>query len=507
MTKDENLADTLLDEGLSKPPINQIEDFTEFLLDDGQANSFTKPKAGKKKPSLPKPPHKPRVRHLAPPASPTPPSPPKPSPLQPGSQNTKNPFWSIIKTLFWVGLMSFALVKYFNRQTGTSENDIYRSAEMALDTFQSLKLGKTVISAENLYHGDNLNLLNGMDWADSILVLEVKNTGIHQYYIDKGKPYRAFEGYASIDGKMVGRGSYDTKYSKMIRFINIDSDFFNEVRRSCSFVSVLGRPMDVEIEVRGCDIKYDSDDDLTEITYIYNSPEDPMIYKRRTGLIYSNSLKLHSKNNVKRNRTTTSKLSDNNSSTLNEDQILSLKNQTNSQEKYIPNNSKIVAPSFEQIDDNNLSNYKDNFNINMSYDGGYIFSINSEWEQGRIFSIPRTEKSNWRKLTKLIKTKNQADTETRCCSWRLPSAEELQLIFQNSTYPNFMDGTYWTSSMSANLENHVDDEVIYSDFRKSRNDEVKSILTYNRLTGQILESSKNEKHYYILIRDFSFDEH
>ena len=70
-----------------------------------------------------------------------------------------------------------------------------------------------------------------------------------------------------------------------------------------------------------------------------------------------------------------------------------------------------------------------------------------------------------------------------------------------------MDGTYWTSSKSANLESNVDDEVIDSDFRENRNGEVKPIFTFNRLTGQIIESSKNEKHYYILIRDFSFDEH
>ena len=84
---------------------------------------------------------------------------------------------------------------------------------------------------------------------------------------------------------------------------------------------------------------------------------------------------------------------------------------------------------------------------------------------------------------------------------------QFELIFQNSTYPYFMDGTYWTSSKSANLESNVDDEVIDSDLRENRNGEVKPIITFNRLTGQIIESAKNEKHYYILIRDFSFDEH
>ena len=507
MTKDEDFADLLLDEGLSKPIINQVEDFAEFLLDDGRANVVIKPKAGKKKPSLPKPSPKPPVRPFAPSAPPTPPLTPKPTPPQPRPQQTKNQFWSILKTMFWVGLVSYALVKYFNKQTGTSENDKSRSAEMALDTFASLQFGNPVISAENLYHGDNLVLLNGMEWADSILVLEIKNTGIHQYYIDKGKPYKAFEGYVSIDGNMVGRGTYDTKYSKMIRFLDIDSDFYNEVRRSCSFVSVLGKPMDVEIEVRGCDIKYDRDDDLTEIVYVYNSPEDPMIFKRRTGLIYSNSLTKYSKKNDKNNRTTTDNRSDNNSKTSGEDKILTSKTQTSSQEKLSIENSKTNAPVYALIDDNSQTNNADNFKIGESYGGGYIFSVNSGWGQGRIFSTPSTEKSNWRKISNLIKTKNQGDPKTRCCSWRLPSADELELIFQNSTYPYFMDGTYWTSSKSANLESNVDDEVIDSDLRENRNGEVKPIITFNRLTGQIIESAKNEKHYYILIRDFSFDEH
>jgi len=247
MTKDENFADLLLDEGLSKPIINQVEDFAEFLLDDGRASVVIKPTAGKKKPSLPKPPPKPTVRPIGPSAPPTPPLTPKPTPPQPRPQQTKKLFWSILKTILWVGLASYALVRYFNKQSSTSEKDTSRSAKMALDTFASLQVGHPVISAENLYHGDNLGLLNGMEWADSILVLEIINTGIHQYYIDKGKPYKAFEGYVSMDGKMVGRGTYDTKYSKMIRFLDIDSDFFNEVRRSCSFVSVLGKPMAIEI--------------------------------------------------------------------------------------------------------------------------------------------------------------------------------------------------------------------------------------------------------------------
>lgn len=501
MTKDEDFADLLLDEGLSKPIINQVEDFAEFLLDDGRANVVIKPKAGKKKPSLPKPPPKPPVRPFAPPA---PPLTPKPTPPQPRPQQTKNQFWSIIKTMFWVGVVSFALVKYFNKQTGASDNDKSRSAEMVLDTFVALQFGKPIISAENLYHGDNLALLNGLEWADSIIVLEIKSTGIHQYYIDKGKPYKGFEGYVRRDGKWVGRGTYDTKYLKMIRFINIDSDYFNEIRRSCSFVSVLGKTIDVEIEIRGCDIKYDRDDDLTEIVYVYNSPEDPMIFKRRTGLVYSNSLTQYSKKNNTANR---DNRSDNNSKALEEEKILTSTTQTTSQEKFTLENSKTKEPVYALIDDNSQTNNDNNFKIGESYGGGYIFSINSGWGQGRIFSIPSTEKSNWRKISNLIKTKNQGDPKTRCCNWRLPSADELELIFQNSTYPYFMDGTYWTSSKSANLEINVDNEVIDSDVRENRNGEVKPMITFNRITRQIIESSKNEKHYYILIRDFSFDEH
>jgi len=235
MMINDDLADSLLDAGHAMSNTVEGEDFAEFLLDGGNPNLIKNPVI-KRQPSNPR--KKPNNQIFPPPPSPTsPPSPPLP-PLK-----RKSNFWSVFKRMFWVGVVSFSLIKYCYKQTNDSNNNNILSASSAIDTFAFLKLGNPTVSAKSLYRDGKYLPQN--DWADSIIVLQILNSDIHQYYVDKGKRYKSFDSYV-YDGndQWRGEGDYRMKYSKRIRYLRIDADFFNNISGSCSFVSVLEEPMD-----------------------------------------------------------------------------------------------------------------------------------------------------------------------------------------------------------------------------------------------------------------------
>jgi len=502
VTKNDDFTDSLLDAGHSMSSIGDGEDFAEFLLDNGNPSVVKNPPPKRNLSNLRKKPN--LQKHAPPPASPPPPPPPL---------KTKSNFWWGLKRVFWVGVASFLLINYCNKQTDDTNKNNDRSAFSILDTFAYLKLGKTIVSAKSLYRDGKYLPQN--DLSDSIIVLQIVNSDIHQYYVNKGKMYKSYENYV-YDGndQWRGVGNYLLKYSKRIRFLRIESDFFNNVRESCSFVSVSEEPMDTEIEVRGCDIEYDSDDDLVEIIYIYNSPDDPKIFEGRRGLVYSKSLypRAFRKQNG-RGRVNRRNLEDNNSSIQAEDSDETSSGEPNQRGEFVKGKQSWKAS--ENADNEtinskdetaNNSNVKKSFYIGQPYAGGYVFSVNNDMSQGKVYHIPNQEKCKWRKISRLLKVQNENDYFSRCCSWRLPSADELATLFKNISETNFIDGIYWTSSESVNLAVNIGEEKANSDFRDKWKGQLKSMLTVNRLDGQILESTKNQEHFVVFIRDFSFDE-
>ena len=505
MMINDDLADSLLDAGHAMSNTVEGEDFAEFLLDGGNPN-FIKNPVIKRQPSNPR--KKPNNQIFPPPPSPTsPPSPPLP-PLK-----RKSNFWSVFKRMFWVGVVSFSLIKYCYKQTNDSNNNNILSASSAIDTFAFLKLGNPTVSAKSLYRDGKYLPQN--DWADSIIVLQILNSDIHQYYVDKGKRYKSFDSYV-YDGndQWRGEGDYRMKYSKRIRYLRIDADFFNNISGSCSFVSVLEEPMDYEIEVRGCDIEYNRDDDLIEIVYIYNSPEDPNIFKRRRGFVYSKFLyPSASRKQTARGRGNRGTLENNNGSMQAAGSNGTSSNKIKGGVEFARDQGKLKVPDIDddeiiksQIETSKDSKVKNMFYVGQAYSGGYVFSLSNALSQGKVYHIPNTEKCKWRKISRLLKAQNENDPSLRCCSWRLPTADELTNLFRSVTETNFIDGIYWTSSESGNLAVDIGEENGNSDFRDNWKGQLKSILTVNRSDGQILESTKNQEHFVVFIRDFSFDE-
>ena len=505
MTIKDDLADSLLDEGHAMSNIGEGEDFAEFLLDGGNPN-FIKNPVIRRQPSNPR--KKPNKQIFPPPPSPpTPPTPPTP-PLK-----SKSVFWSAFKRLFWIVVVSFSLIKYCNKQTGDTNNNTILTASSKLDTFAFLKLGKPIVPAKSLYRDGKYLPQN--DLADSIIVIQILNSNIHQYYVRKGKRYKSFESYVYVgNDQWRGDGDYRMKYSKRTRYLSIDADYFNNISGSCSFVSVLEKPMDYEIEVRGCDIEYDRNDDLMEVVYIYNSPEDPSIFKRRRGLVYSKFLSPNdSRNKTSRARVNRGNLEKNNGKLYSEGLNDNSSIKTNSGHEVAKIKQKSRVPvitddesSQGQIETVNDSKVKNVFYIGQVHSGGYVFSLNKALGQGKIYHIPNNEKCKWRKISRLLKAKNENDPSSRCCSWRLPTAEELTNLFRSVAETNFSDGIYWTSSESVNLAVDIEGDNANSDFRDNWKGQLKSILTINRSDGQILESTKNQEHFVVFIRDFSFDE-
>ena len=75
--------------------------------------------------------------------------------------------------------------------------------------------------------------------------------------------------------------------------------FINLTAKKKSFISVKQKFLDYNIEVKGCDINFDENDDLIEVQYVYNSISDPLVFGFRVGYIYSKAIEKRVNNNIK----------------------------------------------------------------------------------------------------------------------------------------------------------------------------------------------------------------
>ena len=500
MIKNDDFAESLLDDGHSLPKNSQDEDFADLLLDDGNLKFIQKP-TPKRNPSNLR--NKPRTPTNTSNYSPQPPfTPPKPTPPL---VNTKNNYSLILKRLFWVGIISFSLFKYCNKQLDSSKSNKELSTVDALDTFNLIKFGKSILPAKALYRDGKY--LPENEFADSIIVLGVISSDIHQYNLSKGKIYKSYEGYSYAgNDQWEGRGDYSTKYSKRMRYFDMDFESYNNLKGSCSFTIVTEKPMGTEIEVRGCDIEYDRDDDLTEILYIYNSPDDPKISTRRRGFIYSKFLDVY---DVKLNKVKKEMKSETNIDYGNVGEIKSKnvvdpnKWASESEEEFRGINKNLKdekIPNNESVSDDDKIN---DFYLGQLYSGGYVFSLDNELAWGKIFAT-NLESCKFRKISKLLKGKNKNDAPPICCKWRLPTTTELTMLFKSGV--TTLSGTYWTSELISSLGS-INEDSSSSDVRdRWWESPVQSILIVNMSNGKVLESTETEAHHVLLMRDFSFNE-
>lgn len=89
----------------------------------------------------------------------------------------------ILKRLFWVGIISFSLFKYCNKQLDSSKSNKELSTADALDTFNFIKFRKSILPAKALYRDGKY--LPENEFADSIIILGIISSDIHQYNLSK----------------------------------------------------------------------------------------------------------------------------------------------------------------------------------------------------------------------------------------------------------------------------------------------------------------------------------
>lgn len=487
MTNKDDLAEFVLDDskGNNNIPaaniVNELasnEDIAEFLIEDSGNSTSKKPNqkstlttqsnSGQKNSTYTK-----KIPKATSPNLPLPP----PSPLAPYTPVTKTSvwsfFWPILIIIFSIGIGLYNKDKskvIIKKNTGIEFSKI--------DSFNRIKDGKKILSKKFLVRTDDM--MNVYDWSDSIIILAKLSGNIHQYYINIGSKYKSYESYQYANGFWNGYGNYSLKKAKVPKFLDITNDFYKSNRKKKSFISVKQKFLDYNIEVKGCDINFDENDDLIEVQYVYNSISDPLVFGFRVGYIYSKAIEKRVNNNIKSKQKNQIKI-----------QIKKKRNKKEIKVNKVKDDNIISTSNYKKIETNNSK-----LSLGDKFKGGIVFSLNKNSNGGLIVDYNSNYKCKWNEIANIIEDKNLEDKNPECCIWRLPNIEELMLLFKQipKSSPYFAEGIYWSSS--ENKENNGQDNITGWWIAQKK-------ICFDRAENKIIESKKNNSRYLILVRDFS----
>lgn len=234
---------------------------------------------------------------------------------------------------------------------------------------------------------------------DSIIIIEPTGAEKKNFYLPKGKLYSAYEQYTYGNGSWEGRGEYGEKYSKDMIYLDIDENSYNNSQGSYK-VNVNKAVTGVPIEVYYKDIIFDDDETTIEVKYMRNNLQD---FK---GNIISRTF-------------------------LTKSEYKSLK-------EGIKDLTKIEAKKITTEPE-----VKKTIEIGTKYNGGIIIQLDETGEHGMIMSEADLGSGDWNQAVLLCKQYTIESFD----DWRLPTIEELHIIYANKSLANnFEQNWYWSST-------------------------------------------------------------
>jgi hypothetical protein len=482
MTNKDDLAEFVLDDTKSNnntPAANNInelasnQDIAEFLIEDGSNSTSQKPNpkstfTTKSNSGLKNSTYTKKIPKPTSPSLPLPP--PQPAPYPTATKTSVwSFFWPILIIIFSIGIGLYNKDKskvIIKKNTGIEFSKI--------DSFNRIKAGKKILSKKFLVRTDDM--MNVYDWSDSIIILAKLSGNIHQYYINIGSKYKSYESYQYANGFWNGYGNYGLKKAKIPKFLDITNDFYKSNRKKKSFITVKQNFLYYNIEVRGCDIKFDENDDIIQVQYVYNSISDPLVFSYRIGYIYSTAFaKKIKKNDIIKQKK----------------QVKKKRRKKKLKNDRVKIDNTILTSNYKTFETNNS-----NLSLGDKFKGGIVFSLNKNSNGGLIVDYSGNYKCKWNDISNIIDTKNNKDKNATCCIWRLPSIEELTLLFKQipKSNPNFADGIYWSSSEKKEM---IEQENITGWWIAQKK------LCFDRAENKIIESKKFNSRYLVLVREFS----
>jgi hypothetical protein len=271
------------------------------------------------------------------------------------------------------------------------EGEKIESEDVYIEKFNSFKKQNHVVYCR---FGEGM-LVN----EDSIIIIEPTGAEKKNFYLPIGKLYSAYEQYTYSNGSWEGRGEYREKYSKDMIYLDIDENSYNQSKGSTK-VNVNKSGTGVPIEVYYKDIIFDDDETTIEVKYMRNNLQD---FK---GNIISRTF-------------------------LTKSEYKSLK-------EGIKDLTKIESKKITTEPE-----VKKTIEIGTKYNGGIIIQLDETGEHGMIMSEADLGSGDWDQAVLLCKQYTIESFD----DWRLPTIEELHIIYANKSLANnFEQNWYWSST-------------------------------------------------------------
>jgi hypothetical protein len=254
---------------------------------------------------------------------------------------------------------------------------------------------KALQASFDFFKSSHYTVFNGQD---SIILIEPTGQERRNYYLPKGKPYIFDIGGGQKTRERIAE-------SKM--YLNIEQQSFENARGSYKVTVALkdnNSMFRFDIEANYDDIRFDNDDNDIEIRYMRNSIDEFKLNNISTIFISNSSWQ-------------------------------AIKGGAKSIEATKSRENQDSAPSADEINPT--------IQVGAQFQGGIIVQLDETGEHGLIMSTEDLGDGNWTHAVELCDNYSNENYD----DWRLPTLEELRIIYVNKNLvSNFQENWYWSST-------------------------------------------------------------
>lgn len=259
----------------------------------------------------------------------------------------------------------------------------------------NIRSEKALQESFDSFKSSHYTVFNGQD---SIILIEPTGQERRNYYLPKGKPY-----ILDIGGGQKTR----ERIAESNMYLNIEQQSFENASGSYKVTVALkdnNSGFRFDIEANYDDIRFDNDDNDIEIRYMRNSIDEFKLKNISTMFISNSSWQ-------------------------------AIKGGAKSIEASKARENQVSAPSTEEINPT--------IQIGAQFQGGIIIQVDETGEHGLIISMEDLGDGNWNHAVELCDNFTNENYD----DWRLPTLEELRIVYANkNVVSNFQENWYWSST-------------------------------------------------------------